>query len=139
MDYLIPIILAVVCGGILGAERGYAGKPAGLRTYILVTLAATVFTIISLKADVLRTGNYDPGRIVSQLIVGIGFIGGGVIVYQHKERQLHGITTATGLWISTAIGIAIGVELYVLALIVTGVAFMILALLPVIEEKIEKN
>lgn len=139
MDYLLPIILAIICGGILGAERGYAGKPAGLRTYILVTLAATVFTLIALKAGALRTASYDPGRFISQLIVGIGFIGGGIIVYQHKEKQLHGITTATSLWIATAIGMAIGVELYALALIVTGIAFIILALLPVVEEKIEKN
>lgn len=135
MDYLFQIILALLFGGILGAERAHAGKAAGLRTYMLVTLAATVFTIISQQAPILRSASYDPGRIISQVILGIGFIGAGLIF--HNQEHIKGLTTAAGLWIATAIGIALGVEMYILATLVTLVTFIILAFFPFVEDRID--
>jgi len=132
-DILTKILLAVLFGGILGAERARAGKPAGLRTYMLVTLAVTVFTIISQDTPQLQSANYDPGRIISQVILGIGFLGGGIIF---KKGRVTGLTTAAGLWIATAIGITVGLGLYLLGAIVTVVSFIILAILPVVEDKI---
>lgn len=134
MDNLIKILLAILFGGVLGAERGHAGKAAGMRTYMLVTLAATTFTLIAQDASILKSVTYDPARIISQVILGIGFIGGGLIFA--KKDHIQGITTAAGLWISTAIGIAIGVNLYTLATLVTLLSFIILAILPHLEEKI---
>jgi len=135
MDDLIKIFLAILFGGILGAERRHAGKAAGLRTYILVTLAATVFTLISQRAaPFFQSDVYDPGRLMSQVILGMGFIGGGIIIY-YKEH-IRGLTTAAGLWIATAIGMAIGIEEYVLAGLVTLISFLILAFLPLFEDKI---
>lgn len=135
MEYLLQILLALAFGGVLGAERGHAGKAAGLRTYMLVTLAATTFTIISQESQALSGAAYDPGRIISQVILGIGFIGGGIIVYQRE--QIHGMTTAAGLWIATAIGIAIGVKLYILATAVTIVTVIIMGFLIPLEDKLQ--
>lgn len=137
MDIFFSILLSLLCGGILGAERTHAGKAAGLRTYMLVTMGATVFTLIAQNAAILHDDSTSVGRIVSQLILGIGFLGAGV-VFHHKE-YVHGLTTAAGLWIATAIGVAIGLELYLLAAIVTALSFIILALLPYMEEKIDSN
>lgn len=138
MDYLIKIALAILFGGILGAERTRAGKAAGLRTYMLVTLAAAVFTIISKEANgFFQSVVYDPGRVMSQVILGIGFIGAGIIIYQ--KEHIHGLTTAAGLWIATAIGITVGIELYLLAALVTLISFVILGFLPQMEEKIDRE
>lgn len=138
MDTFLKILLALVFGGILGAEREHAGKAAGLRTYMLVTLASTTFTIVAKEAQVFfQSANYDPGRILGQVILGIGFIGAGIIIY-HREH-VRGLTTAAGLWIATAVGLLIGIELYVLAVVVTIISFIILAIFPLIEEKIERG
>ena len=136
MEYLIKIFLAVLFGGILGAERGHAGKAAGFRTYTLVTLAATLFTIISKDANIFfQSSVYDPGRVMSQVLLGIGFIGAGIIF--HNKEHIQGLTTAAGLWMATAIGMAIGIEQYFLAAIITLVSFLILTIFLGIEEKIE--
>lgn len=136
MSYLIKIFLAVLCGGILGAERGRAGKPAGFRTYTLVTLASTLFTIISKDANTFfQSSTYDPGRVMSQIILGIGFIGAGIIF--HHKNHTEGLTTAAGLWTATAIGMAIGIEQYLLAAIITLASFIILTAFLGIEDKIE--
>ncbi len=136
MDIFIKIFFSLIFGGILGAERERAGKAAGLRTYMLVTLASTTFTIVAKEAEkFFQSPNYDPGRILGQVILGIGFIGAGIIIY-HGEH-VRGITTAAGLWVATAVGLLIGIELYLIALVVTIISFIILAIFPMIEGKIE--
>jgi putative Mg2+ transporter-C (MgtC) family protein len=136
MDLVFKILLATFYGGILGAERSRAKKSAGFRTYMLVTLASTAFTIIAQEAEsILNQSTFDAGRIIAQIILGIGFIGAGIIFYQ--KEHIHGLTTAAGLWTSTSIGIAIGLGLYELATLVTLVSFIILALLPYIQDIIE--
>lgn len=138
MDVFIKIFFALVFGGILGAEREHAGKAAGLRTYMLVTLASTTFTIMAKEAEnFFQTPNYDPGRILGQVILGIGFIGAGIIIYQREH--VRGLTTAAGLWVATAVGLLIGIEYYILALVVTIISFIILAVFPIVEGKIEGN
>lgn len=136
MDAFVKIVLALIFGGILGAERERAGKAAGLRTYMLVTLASTTFTIVAKEAQVFFSAStYDPGRILGQVILGIGFIGAGIIIYQREH--VRGLTTAAGLWIATAVGLLIGIELYLLALVVTIISFIILAIFPLVEGKAE--
>src|SRR3989338_10931635 len=98
--------LAAFLGMLVGFEREYRGKPAGLRTYMLVALGAALFTILSatsLAGDLGRS-SFDPSRIASQVVVGIGFIGGGLIIF--KNDRMEGLTTAAGLWATAAIGMA---------------------------------
>ncbi|MEK9147429.1 MAG: MgtC/SapB family protein [Patescibacteria group bacterium] len=134
---LIKIILAIILGAAIGIERGRSNKPAGMRTYMLITLASTIFTIISLKGiNIFNSSQYDPGRIMSNVLIGIGFIGAGVIIFNNNKLQ--GVTTAASIWVSTAIGMMIGLEMYSLAIIVTIISFFIIAFLFQPEEKLEK-
>ncbi len=134
---LIKIILAIVLGAAIGIERGRSNKPAGMRTYMLITLAATIFTMISLKAtSIFNSSQYDPGRIISEVLVGIGFIGAGVIIFNNNKLQ--GVTTAASIWVSTAIGMLIGLGIYSLAIIVAIISFFIIAFLFEPEEKLEE-
>lgn len=136
IEDFIKIFLALLLGGMLGAERGKAGKAAGLRTYILVTVAATAFTIISKEANTyFESVNYDPGRLLSQVVVGIGFIGAGIIIYQREH--IKGLTTAAGLWIATAIGMLVGIGAYFLAILLTLISYITLAYFIKIEDVIE--
>ncbi len=136
MEDIIKIFVALLLGGFLGAERGRAGKPAGLRTYMLITIAATAFTIISKEANTyFNYPNYDPSRLMSQILLGIGFIGGGIIIYQ--QEHIRGLTTAAGLWMATAIGLLVGIGFYTLAALLTFLSFIILEFFLRIEEKID--
>ncbi len=127
---LLQLILAIVFGGIIGIEREILGKPAGARTYALVTLGATLFTILSVQGFS-GMANVDPSRIVGQIIVGIGFIGAGLIIF-HKQH-IEGLTTAAGLWTVAGVGMAIGLEQYVLAIIATILIFLLLFIVRKIE------
>ncbi len=124
--FLLQVILAIAMGGILGWERERIHKPAGLRTYILVCLGATLFTVVSKRAvENLAPGMVaDPTRIASQILTGIGFIGAGVIM--KRNEHVEGITTAAGLWLSAAVGMALGFEQYVIAIITTVAGLIVL-------------
>ncbi len=117
----------MVLGGLLGWQRERWAKPAGIRTYALVTAGSTLFTILSLHAF----GPNEVGRLAAQVVIGIGFIGAGTIL--HRSDHIEGLTTAAGLWISAAIGMAVGVGWYVLAVLCT---LLILAMLIVDEKKL---
>lgn len=117
------LALAVVIGSLLGYERERIGKPAGMRTYALVAFGATFFTLMS-QYGFGGMGSMDPTRIASQIVIGIGFIGGGLIMRQ--EERVRGLTTAAGLWAIAAIGMAIGVGWWREALIATVIVFLVL-------------
>jgi len=125
----ISLLLAVVFGAILGIERNLAGKGAGTRTYALVSLGSALFVNISrlVIAQSVDSLNFDPLRMASQIIVGIGFIGAGLVVL--RGGHLTGVTTAAGLWVSAGVGTACGFELYSLALFTTGLALFIFTVL----------
>ncbi|HEY1009914.1 MAG: MgtC/SapB family protein [Daejeonella sp.] len=115
---LITMLVSVLCGGVLGIEREYQNKSAGLRTIVLICLGATVFTMISL-----RIGGGDD-RVAANIITGIGFIGAGVIF---KENfNVKGLTTAAVIWIAAAIGMVIGVEEYNLAFVLSFIVILVL-------------
>ncbi len=128
----MQLVLAAVLGGLVGLEREYKKKEAGLRTYALVCLGATLFTIISLS----YVFNGDSLRVVQAVALGIGFIGGGLII--HRHFYVEGLTTAAGLWVVAGIGLAVGIKLYLLAVFVSILAIVILAGLRPIEEKFIK-
>ncbi|MEI7908565.1 MAG: MgtC/SapB family protein [Verrucomicrobiota bacterium] len=96
-------LASVICGAILGAERERHEKPAGLRTLILVCLGSTVFTIISF---VFTSSTGDSGRVAAQIVTGIGFLGAGAIL--HSRNGVSGMTTAATIWVTAAIGVAVG-------------------------------
>ena len=116
-------MLAVLCGGIIGIERETRRRPAGYRTHTLVCLGAT---ITMLTSQYLMTAGWttDPARLGAQVVAGIGFIGAGTIIVT-RRRQVKGLTTAAGLWVSAIIGLAIGVGYYEAAILTT--VFVIIA------------
>lgn len=115
----IQLLIAVLLGSLIGIEREYKHKPAGMKTYALVALGSAVFMILGkvFTDFVGPTISYDPSRLLSSIIVGVGFIGGGIIV--KREYEVEGLSTAAGLWIAAAIGAAVGLELYMWATFAT--------------------
>lgn len=138
LQIVLQLILAAILGGIVGIEREYKKKEAGLRTYALVSLGSALFTIIAFELFQVFLGksgaNLDPLRVIQAVAVGIGFIGAGLIV--QREHQIEGLTTAAGLWVASAIGVAVGVKFYFAAIFVTLIAIGILGGLRLVEKKI---
>ena len=111
MAVMFRVILAVICGGLIGLEREYKHRPAGFRTHILICLGAAMTTLTS-QYLVLEMHYYtDMARLGAQVIAGVGFIGAGTIVVTRKQR-VKGLTTAAGLWASAIIGLALGAGFY---------------------------
>jgi len=141
IQVIFQLTLAVVFGSIIGLEREYKRKEAGLQTYSLVTLGSCLFTIIGFEFFNFFTGkasvNFDPSRLILAVATGIGFIGAGVII--HRQFRVEGITTAAGLWCSAAIGIAVGAGFYFLALLTVFLATIILIGFGELERKIFKK
>jgi len=140
-EIILQLVLAMVLGGLVGLEREFHKKEAGLRTFILVCLGATLFTVISLQFSASYLGKigieYDPTRIIGQIVLGIGFLCAGLIIF--RGARVEGLTTAAALWITAAIGATIGVEFYFLAIFVTFLTVLILAGFRLIEEKLLKT
>ena len=127
---VLTILISVACGAMLGMEREYQNKSAGLRTMVLICLGSTVFTIISRNI-----GSGTDDRIAANIITGIGFIGAGVIF---KENfNVKGLTTAAVIWISAAIGMMIGSEEYRLGIILTVIVLVVLLLFSKIEALVD--
>jgi putative Mg2+ transporter-C (MgtC) family protein len=127
---VLRLLLAMTLGAVIGFERWHAGKPAGLRTNILISGGSALFTIIS----VFGFGG-DPARITAGVVTGIGFIGAGAIMRRGKSG-IGGLTTAASIWAVAGIGMAAGVGLYLLAVVATVAIVFTLFSLRVVEEKI---
>ena len=127
--------LAMFLGALIGAERRLAHKMAGMRTFALVRLGAALFTIISQIAFAEFSGKagFDPSRIASQIVVGIGFLGAGAIMLQ--ESKIRGLTTAAGLWVTAAIGMSVGYKMFTVAIAATFLTLIIFVCLWIIEKK----
>ena len=126
-DDILKLALALLLGGIVGAEREYRDKSAGLRTMIFICVGATLFTILSRRLS--STG--DPGRIAANVVSGVGFLGAGAIL--HQRRQVKGLTTAATGWLVAAMGMALGSNQITLAVYATVIALIVLAALPYVE------
>jgi len=134
---IIQLALATLLGMLIGFERERRGKQAGLRTFTLVTLGSALFTILS--ASGFPGGDfkgYDPSRIASQIVVGIGFLGGGLIFL--KEDYVYGLTTAAGLWAAAAVGMAVGFRMYAVAVFATLLVLLVLWLFKFLDRRIAK-
>ena len=120
-ELILRILVAAILGGIIGLEREYRAKEAGFRTHFLVALGSALFMIVSAYgfSDVPMDGmtsRWDVSRIAAQVVSGIGFIGAGTIIFRKSENVVSGLTTAAGVWVVAAIGLACGGGMYKLAI-----------------------
>ena len=127
----IRLLLAAVLGAAIGFQREQAGKPAGLRTHMLICIGSTLFTLVGIFAF---SGTVDPARMAAGVVSGIGFLGAGAII-RSPAGGIKGLTTAAGIWAACAIGLACGLGLYKQAGMTT---FLVLVIL-VIFSKVQKN
>lgn len=130
-DVIIKVLLAIVLGGVIGGEREARDKNAGFRTIILICLGATLFTMLS---TYLAQGN-DPARIAANIVSGIGFLGAGAIL--HSGNRITGLTTASTIWLAAAMGMAVGFGEYIVAIIGTLAALVVLWVFPFFEDLID--
>lgn len=130
---IIRLLLATFLGAVIGFEREYHAKEAGVRTHLLVALGSCLFMIISVYGfDFMLDQDhvsFDPSRIASQVVTGIGFIGAGTIILQ--KQMVRGLTTAAGLWVTAAIGLACGNGMYIIAAVTTVIVLVSLGLINV--------
>jgi len=122
LEFVARLILGFILSGLVGLEREVSLKPAGLRTHVLVGLSSTLLTILSINAF----PGADSSRLAAAIIIGMGFVGAGTIL--KTGEKVIGLTTATTLWTVVSIGIATGVGYYLLAIVVTTLAFLVLRL-----------
>ena len=129
------LLLAALLGGILGFERELRQKSAGLRTNMLISIGAALFTLMSYElAD---ADAADPSRVAAQIVTGIGFLGAGAIM--RTDSGIYGLTTAATIWVNAAVGLAAGGGEYRLAFIATGVTLAILLVLHPLEKAIDRR
>ena len=126
---IIAMLVSTVLGTLVGWERQMGRKPAGLRTHVLVCMGSTLFVLLTEHAmrDVIQDGGHlstDPTRIIHGVITGVGFLGAGSIM--RHEGYVHGLTTAASVWIVAAIGVAVGVHAWTLAVVSTILALVVL-------------
>ncbi len=136
IEIIIQLFLAVILGALLGLERERVGKAAGTRTFALVSLGSALFTILSQQLLVSYLNAFqtagafpiglsiDPSRMIGQIVLGIGFLGAGVII--HHGYEVVGLTTAAELWVAAGIGTAVGLGFYGIAIVATLLDFLII-------------
>jgi putative Mg2+ transporter-C (MgtC) family protein len=134
----VRLLMAAILGGILGFEREQKGKAAGVRTHMLVSLGAALFVLVP------QTAGADPAaisRVVQGIVAGIGFLGAGTILKGNKldTHQVKGLTTAAGLWMTAAIGVAAGMGREATALLSTLLALGVLSLMPWIIKRLDRE
>jgi putative Mg2+ transporter-C (MgtC) family protein len=125
------LLLAVVLGGLIGAEREYRDRAAGFRTIILICIGSTLFTIFSLKLG----GSQDPVRVAANVVSGVGFLGAGAIM--RGPGRIAGLTTASTIWLAAALGVGIAGGHYYLASMAAALALIVLAVFPRFEDWID--
>lgn len=129
LDFILRILIACLLGGVIGLEREYREKAVGFRTHFLVSLGSALFMIISaygfegvLSEDFQSPIRLDVSRIAAQVVTGIGFIGAGTIIFQ--KNTVRGLTTAAGVWVTAAIGMACGGGMFLLATVSTAMVLI---------------
>lgn len=127
-EYILSIVVAALLGGAIGLEREYRSKEAGFRTHFLVGLGSGLLIVLSMHGFDEFLGiqgiQRDPSRIAAQVVSGMGFIGAGCIIFQ--KNAVKGLTTAAGLWVTSAIGMTAGAGMYLLAIVATALVLLCL-------------
>ena len=134
------LVLAAILGMILGTERAIlARRPAGMRTFALVAMGSCLFVAVGaiVEREYLGLVNFDPMRIAAAVVQGVGFIGAGLIIF--RGEAVHGVTTAAGLWLASAIGVAVAFGMYPVAIFAAMVTMLILGGVWVIETKLKEK
>ena len=128
MYEILGLLFAVVLGGAIGLEREINGKPAGLRTNIIICLGAAAFTLVAQRLGL--DAPEAPGRVAAGIVTGVGFLGAGALI--QEGSGVHGLTTAASIWLVASIGVACGMGYYLLAALTTFLALVALfGLLPI--------
>lgn len=136
---LIRVAIAAVLGGIIGIERELRAKEAGLRTNMLVAMGAALFTVCSIQLSEFYLNwngsiRYDPSRIISTIVSGVGFLGGAVIF--KTSEKISGVTTAASIWVVTGVGVVVGAGFYLTAVGATFLIVIVLLVVGWIEHKV---
>lgn len=131
---ILRFLLAAFLGGLLGYDREIKGKAAGLRTHMLVSFGAALFVLIPQQSG---ASIADLTRVLQGLIAGVGFLGAGSIIIGRQQEEAKGMTTATGIWLTAAIGVAAGMGREATAILSTLLALGILSLIPKVERLFE--
>jgi putative Mg2+ transporter-C (MgtC) family protein len=131
LRFIINLALCLLAGFLVGIERQTTGKPAGISTHCFVMAGAMMFTMLSVLAD-----PDEPARIAAQIITGVGFLGAGIII--QNEGKVTNLTTAASIWMSAAIGMAIGFHLYLFAILGTVYALIVPKISGAVKEKLRE-
>ena len=126
LEMILRFLLAFALGAGIGFQRERAGKTAGVRTHILVSSGAALFTVVSIYG--FSGAAVDISRVAAAVVVGVGFIGAGVIFRGRQEEEVAGLTTAATIWVTAAIGLAAGAGMYLVSVIATAVSVAVLLL-----------
>jgi putative Mg2+ transporter-C (MgtC) family protein len=134
LESLARLGIATVCGAAIGAEREATDQPAGLRTHILVCIGAALFTIVGIYG--FASKSVDPSRVAAQIVTGIGFLGAGAIL---RERgAIRGLTTAASVWVTAAVGMAVGTGMYVVGVFAVVVSLLSLWVLRPLRRRLRR-
>jgi len=123
LQFVFSCVIAIICGIIIGLERESKGKPAGLRTLVLISLGSAIYVHVSIA---LADRNGDMGRVAAQVVTGIGFLGAGAILQKSESGYIAGLTTAASIWVTAAIGMMVGAREYIFGL--SGMVMTVLCL-----------
>jgi putative Mg2+ transporter-C (MgtC) family protein len=142
LEAVLRVFMAVIVGALIGLDRELRNKPAGLRTHILISLAAALFTLITFELHQQFTGEdgtktADPVRIIEAVTAGVAFLAAGAII--QSRGNVHGLTTGANMWLAGALGVASGAGYYFLATIGTVFALIVLVVLAKLEKRLNKS
>ncbi len=133
---LLRLVVAMIVGAVVGVQRERSGKPAGIRTHMLVALGAALFVIGPMEFGMAES---DLSRVIQGLVTGIGFLGAGAILKLEDKREIEGLTTAAGIWMTAAMGLAAGLGRFGLALISVMFAWFVLSIVRRTEYWLNRN
>lgn len=133
LDVTSRLGIAIMLAAIIGLDREFSDKPAGLRTNMLVALGSAIFVLVTVQSGLVQSDNTAMARTLQGIITGVGFVGAGSIL---REDRVRGLTSATAVWISAGVGVAAGLGQWPLGLIGTGFALVILRLIKFVENHI---
>ena len=132
---ILRLGVAGLLGGLLGWEREHAGKAAGVRTHMLVAMGAALFVLVAQQAGIAPADN---SRVLQGIIAGVGFLGAGTILKGDAENQVRGLTTAAGIWLTAAIGVAAGLGRETTAVLSTLLALLVLWAVPLVHDRMAR-
>jgi putative Mg2+ transporter-C (MgtC) family protein len=133
---IVRLVIAMLLGAIVGAQRERTGKPAGLRTHMLVAMGGALFVLAPLQFGMNPDGL---SRVIQGLVTGIGFLGAGAILKLSEERQIAGLTTAAGIWMTAAVGVAVGLGAFGVALVSIILTWITLSVVAKLEARMSQD